>query len=338
MTSRYILATLQDLHILLSIILSLCPCISPLLHILHQKVQCPFSCFSISSTSFIPIMPSLSVCTAPIFLYSSSLTTQNLPDLSVLQTMMLFSFIIFFSDSKPSNSSLLMLLGCASPLHISFLNSSKIWSIMHLLISIRASSLSFIGLGNVTRLHSAKSVTLRFLSSNTFSTGSNICLHCASNSSTLSFSSFVISTASSSSSVISSFSFVSCILVLANDSSLSRSSASFGSFWITENLGCIPNTSFTFSVKSISPSTNISTSLVSISSYLFLSKILRCSKPTILFGISFRLSSSSWRYFFLKCSTFFLYLILRSILTALAAFLSVLICFLDFLLSSPVFL
>ena len=89
----YMLAVLHDLHILLSITRDLCPCDSPVLHILHQKVQWPLRCFSISVTYFLLISLSLPVWTEPIFLYSPWLVTQNLPDLSVFRII-----ISFFGD------------------------------------------------------------------------------------------------------------------------------------------------------------------------------------------------------------------------------------------------
>ena len=212
--------------------------------------------------------------------------------------------------------------------------SPKIFPITSLLISINASSISFIGFGKVILLHSFKSVTRLLRSSNIFFTGSKICLLCASNSSYLSCSSSVISI-SSSPSTFSLFSLFKVILTFVNASSLSKSSASFGNFWTTENLGCILKTSFSFSVKSASPSIMISISSISTLSNLFLSNILRFSNSSIPAGISSILSSSVCRYFLLRCSTFFLYFFCISLFMFLASFFNILMIFFDFLESSP---
>ena len=155
---------------------------------------------------------------------------------------------------------------------------STILEYIPLLISIRASSSIGSGFGRLILLHSAKSVTLLFLSSYSLLCGSKVCLVLASSSSSslsslssFSFSVSIISRSGGSTSScyflllsISSSSFFLCILTFANACSFSNSISFSFKYFITENFVCMHSTDFSSSDRDI-PLLTINTS----SSFIF---------------------------------------------------------------------
>ena len=150
--------------------------------------------------------------------YSSSLVTVILVDLSVLIIIISPSFFLFISFLIPSLifwETLHFWLPCLSQFSFLYFLYVLVWK--SLLDSMTASRSGGNGLGKVTRLHSLRSVTRRFLSSKTLFSGSYIWRALASISSAFLLiikSSSVISISSSPSTFSSNSLFI-CILIFA---------------------------------------------------------------------------------------------------------------------------
>ena len=334
---RYRSASCSEDTIFESMILSLCPCDSPLPQIFAQKYTCPFSCFSISITCFLPISSSFLVCSSPILIYSSLDTTQSLDDLSVFSITISLFLILFCSFCSPSfSSSVRFPLTSPFLLHSSFLYPSYVLVLISLLISNIASCFVSKALGRVTLAHSLRSVHLLFLSSNVLVTGSYICLVLASSFSisfSSSSSSSSLSPIPSSSSTFSSSSFFRVILALAYAISPSQANPSVGKFSSTEKFGGSLSIILSFSSSVRSPIISVSYLIMFFSSYFCLSNILSVSnfKSLIDSGILFSLSSSLVLNFFLRCFSLISFFFMVFTLFLPASCLSFLTRFLDLL-------